>query len=392
MAKKIAIIIERTNVALGGAERSIFELRSALLALGTDIDIIAANGQSNAKNVHILFDGDINSRTSPAQFEAAIKDFLGRNHYDIIHSVLPFSFADIYQPRGGSYRESIIQNAASYENRFIELYKNTTSWLNFQRAAILRREKELCHSANHTIIAALSNYVGDQFRNHYNMSDNRLNVIANGVKTDRAIDHKESEKLHSQIMYQLDIREGQRPIFFLMAANNFRLKGLSPLIRAISQSGNKLSNCFFLIAGRGKSGHYRHLIKKHNISNKILFLGSVRHIQNLLSIVDVSVLPTFYDPSSRFVLESLAGDTPVITTKFNGASDMFTDKRHGYIIDQPQDTSALSEALCHFGNRTNISQAKEAIISDHLADNISINRVAKEIDTLYDSIITSRKK
>ena len=256
----------------------------------------------------------------------------------------------------------------------------------------MKREKALCHPANNTIIAALSNYVGDQFRNHYNIADNRLAVIANGVKTDRTIDKKESEKLHSQIMHQLNIKQGQRPIFFLMAANNFRLKGLSPLIRAISRAGDKLSNCYFIIAGRGKSGHYRHLINKHNISNKILFLGSVRHIQNLLSIVDVSVLPTFYDPSSRFVLESLASGTPVITTKFNGASDMFTDKRHGYIIDKPQNTASLSKALCDFGNRANISQAKQAIISDNLAGNISINRVAKEIDALYDSIITRRKQ
>jgi hypothetical protein len=42
MKKKIAIIIERANIALGGAERSVFELAAALKAHGLEVDILAA--------------------------------------------------------------------------------------------------------------------------------------------------------------------------------------------------------------------------------------------------------------------------------------------------------------------------------------------------------------
>jgi hypothetical protein len=54
MKRRIALITERANIALGGAERSAFELAAALSALGLQVDILAAKGKTNAKNIHIL--------------------------------------------------------------------------------------------------------------------------------------------------------------------------------------------------------------------------------------------------------------------------------------------------------------------------------------------------
>ncbi len=123
---------------------------------------------------------------------------------------------------------------------------------------------------------------------------------------------------------------------------------------------------------------------------KIIFLGPVKHISDLLSIGDVSVLPTFYDPCSRFILEALAAGKPVITTRFNGAADLFVNGRHGKVIDSPEDISQLADAISHFTNRNNIQKASEAIIADNLREKISVDRVAKELLSVYDCI--SRKK
>jgi len=120
MKKKIAIIIERANIALGGAERSIFELRLALSALDIEVHILAAKGQTKAKNIHILCQDVRGKRTCYFTFVEALKKHLSENYYNIIHSVLPIDFADVYQPRGGSFAESIVRNAASYQNKFVE--------------------------------------------------------------------------------------------------------------------------------------------------------------------------------------------------------------------------------------------------------------------------------
>ena len=114
--KKVAMIIERMDITLGGAERSVFELASALSELGVEVDILAAKGKTNAKYIHILCPNTHGKRIGYSVFAEALKKHLSGNHYDIIHSILPFDFADIYQPRAGCFAESVLCNAASYQN------------------------------------------------------------------------------------------------------------------------------------------------------------------------------------------------------------------------------------------------------------------------------------
>ena len=51
---KIALIIERADIELGGAERSLFELSSALRSTGCQVEILCAKGNKKIKNVHPL--------------------------------------------------------------------------------------------------------------------------------------------------------------------------------------------------------------------------------------------------------------------------------------------------------------------------------------------------
>ena len=394
MKKKIAIVIERTNVALGGAERSVFELASALSALGPEVDILAAKGQTNAKNIHILCQGKVGKRACYFTFAKALKKYLAENHYDIVHSVLPFDFADVYQPRGGTYAESIKRNAVSYQNKFFEYYKRITAFANFRRTMLLRAERELCKNPDGPVIAALSEYVAEQFKEHYNVDNERIVVILNGIKINKRIDTTGAARLRTQILVQLGLKEADDPVFFLFAANNFRLKGLAVLIKAMQLAARHVTagQAYLIIAGNGRIHKYRSLARKAGVHKRIVFLGSLRHIQNALSIIDVAVLPTFYDPSSRYILEAIAGGKPVITTKFNGATDLFVNNRHGKVIDSPGDVPALAEAISYFTNKDNIQKTTQAIAEDNIKEKISISRAAKQLISLYDEISEERRQ
>ena len=394
MKRKIAIIIERAEVVLGGAERSIFELARELSKSGLEVDVLAAKGQTNAKNIHILCQEAAGKRVRYAAFGKVLKKYLAENHYDIVHSTLPFDFADIYQPRGGSYAEAIVQNAASYQNGFIEAYKRLTAFANWRRTALLRAERRLCQNPNGPVIAALSHYVAGQFKERYGLEQERIEVIPNGVRIDRPVHKAEAETLRTQIFSRLGLKEADRPVLLLFVANNFRLKGLRTLIKAmqLATGNNPSAKTYLIVAGRDKSHKYRSLAKRLQVENKILFLGTLRHIQNALSITDVAVLPSFYDPSSRFILEALAAGRAVITTKFNGAVDLFVNNRHGKVIDCPKDTGLLASAIRYFSDTDNIKKASEAIVTDKLKEKISVKRVVKQLGAVYDSILEKRRR
>ena len=386
---KVAIIIERYDISLGGAEWLVFELASALSKLGVDVDILAAQGNSSAANARILCPESQSKRISLASFGKLISNYAGENPYDIIHSLIPLTFADVYQPPGGSFAETIIRNAASYRNKLVFSYKKATAFTNRRRTELLLAEKKLCRDPNGPIIAALSNYVKDQFKNHYNLQSERIALVPNGVKIDNEIDAEIAEKLKTQIFQQLKIDNSANSVFFLFGANNFRLKGLNVLIEALALLDKSQTPRipYLVVAGGGKINKFRSIAEKLNVNKKIVFLGHLPHIQNALSISDVAVLPTFFDPCSRYILEALAACKPVITTKFNGASDFFINNRHGKVLDIPENINALAEAIRYFTDTKNIKNASQAIIEDNLKDNISIGRAARQLLDVYESIL-----
>ena len=204
---KTAIIIERADIALGGAERSVFEMATALSALDLEVDILAAKGRTKAKNIHILCQGRFGRRTGYFTLAKALKKHLAENRYDIVHSVLPFDLADVYQPRGGSFAEAVLRNAASYQKKFLESYKRMTAFANFRRTILLLAERTLCKKPDGPVIVALSEYVAEQFKKHYGADMQRIVVIPNGVKINRQIDARRADKLRTQILAQLRLRE-----------------------------------------------------------------------------------------------------------------------------------------------------------------------------------------
>jgi UDP-glucose:(heptosyl)LPS alpha-1,3-glucosyltransferase len=195
----------------------------------------------------------------------------------------------------------------------------------------------------------------------------------------------EVQTLRSQIAGQIE----SDPVVFLFAAHNFRLKGLDRLIRALAQAA---SPACLAVVGAGRSNSHRRLAHRLGVENRVVFLGPLKQVQNAIAAVDVGVLPTFYDPSSRFILEALAAGKPVITTRFNGAADHFTDGRHGIVIDSPDNIPAMAEAIRHFTVAANLRRAAQAIIEDKLAEKISIRRVANELLGLYEKIQERKKR
>jgi len=397
MAPKIAIIIERADISLGGAERSVFELIAALRALSLDIDLVAATGQTDeilSKHFHILFPGQVDQRTDFHKFHKKLKQFLYTHKYNIIHSVLPFDFADIYQPRGGSYSEAALQNAQSYPNKFTRSIKKATAFANRSRAVFIKAEKQLCLDPNGPVIAALSEYVAESFTRHYSISPDRIKIIKNGVKTDKHVDKKEAQDIRSSLLKKFKCTEGQNPVLFFFAAHNFRLKGLTPLIKALALANEQSTpNPFFLIvAGRGEQAKYKNLAKKLGVLERIAFAGPIKNTQDFASITDVSILPTYYDPSSRFILESVAAAKPVITTHFNGACDFLTNGRHGIIIESPDDIKGLTSAIIYLTDKNNIKACSDAIIEDNLEKEISISRVALQLKELYCELLEQKEQ
>jgi UDP-glucose:(heptosyl)LPS alpha-1,3-glucosyltransferase len=392
MVEKIAIIIECANIARGGAERSMFEVAQALSDLGLHVDLLAAKGEAADRNVHLLCQDVPGKRVPLSLFGRALRQHLARTQYDIVHSVLPFGFADLYQPRGGTCAELILRNVATYANPAVRLCKRLTAFTNYRRAGLLRAERRLCRGSEGPMIAALSQYVAQQLQTHYATDPCRIVLTLNGVKTERPVDPAQVDQLRVQILSALNAAPDAPPLLCLFVAQDFRRKGLDPLIRALHGIGAARTErpVALIVVGADRSAPYRRLAQRLGVEKRIVFLGPVKEVQNVLALSDVGVLPTFCDAASRSILEALAAGKPVITTRFNGATDHFTHGRHGLVIDSPRDIDSLAAALRHFSVAANVARAAQAISADQLAEKISIRRVARDLVGVYESLLEKR--
>ena len=126
------------------------------------------------------------------------------------------------------------------------------------------------------------------------------------------------------------------------------------------------------------------------VADSVTFLGNIPHVQNALVVSDAAILPTFYDPASRFILEALAMTKPVITTCYNGSADLFASGRHGIVVDDPTHIDKLAQAILHFCDAANLQKAAAAITADNLKEKLSIERHTKELIDLYRHIIAKK--
>lgn len=385
--RTVAIIIERTEISLGGAERSISELAESLRKLGLGVTLLAARGQAGEGTIPLCGE-KADGRVSFAAFEKALMRHLAENDYDIVHSTLPFSFCDIYQPRGGSYLEAMLRNAASYPHPRMRAWKRWTGWLNRRRTSLVRAERLLCRRCEGTTVAALSEYVREQFVRHYAMPDERIAVIPNAITLHPPVDSARIAEFRAMVRSQLGMSEGEEPAIFLFAANNFRLKGLGPLLEAMKRASSWPSarQIVVVVAGSGRPGPYLQRARRLGIAQRVLFLGAVADMQAEIAGCDTAVLPTYYDPSSRFILEALSQGRPVITTRFNGASERIEHQRHGVVLKDPGDVETLTTALVRLSHPDLVRRMSAAIVEDGLREAVSIDHHAEQLAALYETI------
>ena len=83
--------------------------------------------------------------------------------------------------------------------------------------------------------------------------------------------------------------------------------------------------------GKGSAGPYQRQAITNGVDSQVIFAGATDDIVRYYRASDFFVLPTRHDPCSLAVLEALAMGLPVISTKFNGATEIMTGSPSGSV-------------------------------------------------------------
>jgi UDP-glucose:(heptosyl)LPS alpha-1,3-glucosyltransferase len=184
---------------------------------------------------------------------------------------------------------------------------------------------------------------------YYAYPADRISVVFNTVDLDRF--HPRMREVY-RAQKRAELGVGADSILLLFAGNNFRLKGLETLLRALPLLTAQFPNRDFrlLVAGRGRPRRYRSLMKKLGISARVIFTGPLSPMEHYYAAADIYVHPTFYDSCSLTVLEALAAGLPAVTTRFNGAAQVIASQEGGMVINDPADAAELAAAVALYAD------------------------------------------
>jgi len=351
---RFATAIPNFSKGKGGAERYIVDLCTRMAVEGFEVHVFAERWDEERGDIHyhrvstIPFPKSLRLLSFAVRATKAIQG--GR--YDLTLGVGNTLGADVLQPHGGVHWAWFWRSLRAYDNPFLRFLKlsgrilSPRQWVNGWIENRPYRQKRLPK------IVAISEMVKQDMIRWYHLPADRITVVYNGVDIERF--HPRNRQWREEIRRSHGIGD---EFLILFISNNFRMKGLSYLIRALSQMKQEESSPFkLLVLGRDREGPYLRLAEREGLAKHIVFAGSTDRPERYYGAADLLVHPTFYDACSLTVLEGLASGLPVVTTSQNGAGGLLQQGEEGWVIQNPQDVDEIRMAIGYFleeGNRQN---------------------------------------
>jgi UDP-glucose:(heptosyl)LPS alpha-1,3-glucosyltransferase len=332
----------------GGAERYLVDLCTRMANEGYEVHVFTEHWDEGDREIHFHPVKTIPFPKSLRLLSFAVRATkeIEENDYDVTLGVGNTLRANVLQPHGGVHWAWFWRSLRAYDNPVLWTIKllgrvlSPKQWVNGYIEDAPYRGKAFPK------IIAISDMVKQDMIHWYKIPEDRITVIYNGVDIERF--HPRNHQYREEIRNQHGIKD---EIVILFVSNNFRMKGLDYLIKALSNLKKEGSSPFkLLVLGRDRQAPYLRLAKKIGISEEVIFAGSTDQPEKYYGAADLLVHPTFYDPCSLSVLEALASGLPVITTLSNGASGILIDGQERFVIKDPRDIQALYEKIAYFFN------------------------------------------
>jgi len=346
---KLALCHPYVLPARGGCERYITDLAGRLTADGHEVhlcatrwDAAALPGSLRVHRIPLPADGPRSRR--PWLFSAGCLRALRAVAHDVSIGFDKTRGQDVLYPQGGLHRATSDHNLliprtglgrqlAKLRQRLDPAY---WSFRRFEQRQYLGRPRSR--------IIVNSRMVAEHFAHYHGIGADRLHIVPSAIDPAR-FDPADRDQRRWQTRQRWQV--GPEIAVGLFAAMNYALKGLEPLLHALRRLPAQLP-FRLVVVGNARTSYYQWLARRLGVAERVRFLGQRDDMADCYFAADFLVHPTFYDPCSLVVLEALACGLPVITSRFNGASELLPSPAAGFIVDDPHDSQALAAGVQRF--------------------------------------------
>ncbi|MCX6348913.1 MAG: glycosyltransferase family 4 protein [Candidatus Aureabacteria bacterium] len=387
---KIALCLENFNPVRGGAERYVSDLAYLLCREGHQVHIHTLSSSVGAGNnlfIHIVKVPVRPKWLRTLSFALAVQRQVRNGCYDVIHSFGRTLGMHVFQPLGGSQMASLVGNLRSINNPNAKALRTLGYFISLRRISYFIVEKAQMRAAR--LVIAISPMVKSDLIRYNRVEPSKVRIVRNGVDLEKF--HPRNIQRYRESIRR-DLKVGEKEILILFVAHNFRLKGLLPLIIALARLQSLQPEISYRLAvlGEGKESHFAALARRHGVGGKVIFLGSREDTPRYYAAADFCVHPSFYDPSALVVLEAMASGLPVITTTFCGTSEIISQGKEGFVVDNPREIDTLAETIGRLAEPNRRREMGEA--ARRHAEQFPYRRNMQEILEIYHECFGNRSR
>jgi UDP-glucose:(heptosyl)LPS alpha-1,3-glucosyltransferase len=376
---KIALVIDNFSPTKGGGEGYAAHFAQLLMEHGHEVHIFTRSGGNVIPPLILHSVPSIRGSelVQVLSFGYYSRKMLQRASFDIIQGFGKSSwYMDVFRPGGGVHRAYLQQNFLSMDNRYYRNYRRLLRAISLKDLIFGTIERYQYEQWGIKRIIINSELAKGHIERFYQYPSDQIRVIFNGVDLKKFQPKNDKRKAISR----------DNDLILLFVAHNFRLKGLACLINALGAliKAEPRLKVKLIIAGRGKRYPYLKQAQQLGCADKLVFLGQVEEMALWYQSADILIHPTFYDPNANVCWEAAACGLPIITTHFNGFSELMANGLEDYILPDPRDTIKLKDIILSLSSPAQRIEVGEKVRT--LVEKYPLERNYQEIIQVYQEI------
>ena len=164
-------------------------------------------------------------------------------------------------------------------------------------------------------------------------------------------------------------------------------KGFKYFLEAVPEIVRVVPGAVFLLVGEGPlKRELEDLAESLKIKERVIFTGFRSEIKDILSIIDLLVIPSLSEGFPMVTLEAMAMAKPIVATNIDGITEQIRDGVDGILVP-PKDPFALAKAIVRVLNDKKLAKTIGLSARERVEQEFSVEKMVAETEKVYMTLL-----
>ena len=227
-------------------------------------------------------------------------------------------------------------------------------------------------------VIAISQQVKEHLMRDFRVDEKNIAVINNGIDVSKFKTQNPKSKMEAK--KKLGLGEG---LVVGIVARLSDVKGHIYLIQAMGSVLERIPQAQLVIVGRGKmKEELVRLVKDLGIEESVFFMPEVSDTKDILSVMDLFVLPSLKEGLGLALMEAMASGLAVVGSNIGGIKSLIKDGDNGLLVE-PADVKGLSAAITELLRNPDKAESLGRKAKIFINENFSEEKMVLETERVY---------